>query len=101
MEDNFYQASTEKLIKPTERQQEKVQQARNAFERERPLITSVMEILEKEIAYREKIDSITKIDDPESFMREITVNKQVCSILRRELNKIKGKVKMYDDKKMR
>ena len=101
MEDNFYKASTERLIKPTERQQEKAQEDRNAFDKERPLITSVMKILEASISQREKVDSIKTTDDPEEFMREVAVNKQVCSILRQELEKIKGKVKMYDNKNLK
>ncbi len=96
MEDNFYQVSTEKPIAPTEKQKEKVQQAKNAYERERPLITTVMERLKAEIKRLESIDSIEQLNDPEAFMREVAVNKQVCSVLKRELKVIETKVKMFD-----
>lgn len=101
MEDNFYQASTERLIPPTQEQQKKFQQAKNAFEKERPLITAVIEHLEDSIAFRKTIDSIEKVDDPEAFMREILVNKQVCSILEHELNAIKTKARMFDKKELK
>lgn len=101
MEDDFYKASTERLIKQPKAQQEKNQQLKNAYERERPLTTAVMERLKKEIAFREKIDSVEKTEDPEMVMREIAVNKQVCSILRRELSFLEGKARMFDSKKLR
>lgn len=101
MEDNFYKTSTERLIAPTEEQQQKELKERTSFERERPLITDVMARLEKDIAARERIDSITETKDPEAFMREIAVNKQVCSILKRELNALKVKVRKFDNKKPR
>lgn len=100
MEDNFYQVSTERLIKPTKRQRKKVQQDKNAYEHERPLITAVMERLEKDIEKLEKIDSIKSLSNPEEFMREVAVNKEVCAVLRRELSVIKNKVKMFDAKKL-
>ena len=101
MEDNFYKVSTERLIKPPKKQEEKVQREKIAYEHERPLITAVMERLEKDIAHREKIDAIENISDPEAFMREIAINKQVCAILKRELEAIKRKVNMFDKKKLR
>ena len=42
MEDNFDQASTERLIPPTKDQREKLQQSKNAFEKERPIINAVI-----------------------------------------------------------
>ena len=101
MEDNFYQASTERLIAPPKEQQEKVRQGKIAYEKERPLITAVMAHLEESIAFRERVDSITKTDDPEAFMREVAINKQVCSILKHELNAIKTKVRMFDKKELK
>lgn len=101
MEDNFYQVSTERLIEPPKKQQEKVQKDKRDFERERPLITAVMKRLEEDIAEYKKIDRISNTSDPEAFMREVAVNKQVCAILERELNVIKAKVRMYDNKKLR
>ena len=99
MEDNFYQASTERLIPPTKEQQEKIHHGRIAFEKERPIVAAVIAHLEESIAYRERVDSIKKTDDPEAFMREVAINKEVCSILRHELNAINTKVRMFDGKK--
>lgn len=101
MEDNFYQASTERLIAPPKEQQKKLQQDRISFEKERPLVTTVIEHLEKEISFREKVDSITETKNPEAFMREIEVNKQVCAILRKQLQALETKVRMYDEKKLK
>lgn len=94
-EDNFY-VSSERLIKPTEKQQEKVQAAKNAFERERPIITAVIDYLKDEIAFREKIDSITETKDPAKFMHEVEANKIACSVLRKELKGLEAKVRMFD-----
>ena len=99
MEDNFYQASTERLIPPTKDQREKLQQSKNAFEKERPIINAVIETLEKEISFREKVDSITETKNPEDFMREVTVNKQVCAILRKNMETLKNQVRMFDKSK--
>lgn len=99
MEDNFYQVSTERLIAPPKEQQRKFHQDRNAFNRERPLITAEIENLKAEIAFREKVDSITETKDPEAFMREVEVNKQVCAILRKYLNNLENRARMFDDKK--
>ncbi len=96
MEDNFYQASTERLIKTPKAQSDKLRKERIAFERERPLITKVMEHLKEDIAARERIDFIEEQGDPEKFMREVAVNKQVCAILRHELKIIENKVNMFD-----
>ena len=71
-EDNFY-ISSEKLIKPTEKQQEKAQADKN--------------------------DSITEMKDPTKFMIEVNTNKQVCAILRRSLNGLEAKVKKFDKPK--
>ena len=97
-EDNFYQTSSERLIKIPEKQQEKLQKEKNSFERERPLITDVMKRLEETIGFLEKVDSIKNTSDPEKFMQEVAVNKQTCAVLRRELDFIKAKVSMYDKK---
>lgn len=99
MEDNFYEVSSERLINPTPRQKEKNQQAKNLFERERPLVTEVIRHLKNAIEAREKIDSITETDDSEKFMRQVEINKQVCSILKRDLKMLEAKVKMFDNKK--
>ncbi len=96
MDDNFYQASTERLIKTPKAQSDKLRKERIAFERERPLITKVMEHLKEDIAARERIDFIEEQGDPEKFMREVAVNKQVCAILRHELKIIENKVNMFD-----
>lgn len=96
MEDNFYQASSERLIPTPKAQADKIKKDKIAFNRERPLITSVMERLEKAISDREKIDSIKETKNPEDFMREVAVNKQVCAILRSELAVIKTAVKKFD-----
>ena len=96
MEDNFYEASTERFIKPSTAQQEKAQQEKRAYERERPLVTAVIEHLREQIVFREKIDSVNETKDPEAFMREVNVNKQVCSILKRDLKYLEGKAKMFD-----
>lgn len=96
MEDDFYEASSERFIKPTSRQQEKAQQEKAAFERERPLVTAVIKHLKEQIAFREKLDSITETKDPEAFMREVNVNKQVCDILKRDLRLLETKAKMFD-----
>ena len=95
MEDNFY-TSTERIIAPPRKQQERMQQNKNAFERERPLITVEMNHLKEEIAFRERVDSIEHTDNIEKFMMEVEVNKQVCAILRRYLSALETKVKMYD-----
>ena len=42
MEDNFYKASTERLISAPKKQQEKFQHDKIIFEKERPLVTEVM-----------------------------------------------------------
>lgn len=97
-EDNFY-TSSERLIKPTEKQQEKAQADKNAFERERPIIAAVINYLKDEIAFRERVDSITETADPTKFMIEVNANKQVCSILRRSLNGLEAKVKKFDKQK--
>lgn len=96
MEDNFYQASSERLIKTPKAQSDKMRKEKIAFERERPLITTVMEHLKEDIAARERIDFIDETNDAEKFMREVAVNKQVCAILRHELSIIENKVKMFD-----
>lgn len=96
MEDNFYQASSERLIPTPKAQTNKLKKEKIAFERERPLITKVMAHLEEDIAAREKIDFISEQTDPAKFMLEVNVNKQVCAILRHELGIIKNKVKMFD-----
>lgn len=101
MEDNFYQASTERLIAPPKEQQKKFQQDKNSFEKERPLTTTVIEHLKSEIAFRERVDSITETKNAENFMREVEVNKQICSILKRNLDFIEGKAKMFDEKKLK
>lgn len=99
MEDNFYQVSTERLIAPPKEQQKKLRQDKNSFIKERPLITAEIESLKAEIAFREKVDSITETKDPEVFMREVEVNKQVCTILRKYLENLETKVRMFDDNK--
>ena len=101
MEDNFYKASTERLISAPKKQQEKFQHDKIIFEKERPLVTAVIENLEENIAIRERIDSIKETNDPESFMREVAVNKQVCAILRKNLEYLKTKASMYDKKKQK
>ena len=101
MDDNFYQASSERFIPLTEKQQEKKQLSKTSYERERPLTTEVAEILKKEIESRERVDSITELKDPEAFMRQVFINKEVCSILRRVFNLIETKEKMFDNKKLR
>jgi hypothetical protein len=55
-----------------------------------------MDRLEKAISDREKIDAIKDTKNPENFMREVEVNKQVCAILRSELAIIKTAVKKFD-----
>lgn len=99
MEDNFYEVSTERLIKPTSKQEERLQKAKNDFERERPLVTEVIKHLKNEIATFEKIDSITETSDPERFMRQVDVNKKVCSVLKRDLLTLEAKVRMFDKNK--
>lgn len=99
MEDNFYQVSTEHLIAPPKEQQKKLRQDKNSFIKERPLITAEIESLKAEIAFRERVDSITETKDPEAFMREVEVNKQVCTILRKYLKNLETKVRMFDDNK--
>lgn len=101
MEDNFYQASSERLIATPKKQQEKLLQEKNVFERERPLATTVIERLEESIAFYEKVDSIENTKDPVAFMQEVEVNKKVCAILRKELSYIKTKASMYDKKELR
>lgn len=101
MEDNFYQASTERLISPPKEQQKKFQQDKNAFEKERPLINAVIEHLREEISFREKVDSITETKNAEQFMREVEVNKQVCAILRNQLKVLETKVKMFGEKNLK
>lgn len=101
MEDNFYQASTERLIAQPKEQQKKFQEDKISFKKERPLITAEIEHLKEEISSREKIDSITETKDPEAFMREVEVNKQVCTILRKYLKYLETKVRMFDDKKLK
>jgi len=101
MEDNFYETSTERLIKQTSAQQIKAQQEKESFERERPLTTIVIAHLKEAIESREKVNSITETDDPEKFMRQVKVNQEVCSILKRDLNFLEGKAKMYDEKKLK
>ena len=96
MEDNFYEASTERLIKVSTRQQEKAQKEKALFERERPLVTAVIAHLREQVAFREAVDSITETKDPEAFMREVNVNKQVRDILRRDLKFLESKAKMFD-----
>lgn len=98
MEDNFYETSSERLFPLSKEQQQRKQKERNDFERERPLITSVMEYLEKEIANLEKIDAIKHTNDPETFMREVMVNQKVCKVLRQKLGTIKTKVRQFDKK---
>ena len=97
-EDNFY-TSSERLIKPTEKQLEKAQADKNAFERERPIITAVINYLKEEIAFRERVDSIEEVKDPTKFMIEVNANKQVCSILRRSIRGLEAKVKRFDKSK--
>lgn len=101
MEDNFYQTSTERLYATPKVRQEKLQKAKQDFERERPLITAVMERLENAVSSYEKVSAIKTTDNPEQFMREVEINKQVCAILGRELEFIKIKVRMYDNKELR
>ena len=101
MEDNFYKVSTERLIHIPKEQLEKTKRDKISYERERPLVTAVMKRLEEKIASYEKIDSIKTTDNPEDFMREVAVNKQVCATLKRELDWLKTKVKMFDDNKLR
>lgn len=96
MEDNFYQASSERLIPTPKAQADKIKKDKIAYNRERPLITSVMDRLEKAISDRERIDAIKDTKNPENFMREVEVNKQVCAILRSELAIIKTAVKKFD-----
>lgn len=99
MEDNFYEVSTERLIKPTSKQEERLQKAKNDFERERPIVSAVIKHLQNEIASLEKIDSITETSDPEKFMRQVDVNKKVCSVLKRDLTALEAKVRMFDKNK--
>lgn len=101
MEDNFYQASTERLIAQPKEQQKKFQQDKNSFQKERPLVTAVILSLREEIAYREKVDSITNTKDPEAFMREVEVNKQICAILTGYLRNLETKARMFDEGKMK
>ena len=101
MEDNFYTTSTERLIGTPKKQQEKLLHEKNVFERERPLATTIIKRLEESIAFYEKVDSIENTEDPEAFMRNVEVNKKVCSVLRKELAYIKTKASMYDKKELR
>lgn len=96
MEDNLYIASTERLIAPAKKHQDEIRRGKIAFEHERPLVTEVIKDLRDRITDLEKIDSIKTQNDPEQFMREVAVNRQVCAVLRSELNKLEVKVKMFD-----
>ena len=96
MEDNFYQVSSERLIKPPKAQSDKLKKDRISFEHERPLITEVVKHIEKQISDREKVDFIKNKTDAEKFMREVDVNKQVCDILRHELSIIQTAIKKFD-----
>ena len=101
MEDNFYLTSTERLIKPSAKQKEKFLHDKLIFEKERPLVTAVIKILKEEIKYRERVDSVTEISDPEKCMRQIDVNRQVCNILRPKVAALERKVRMYDSKELK
>ncbi len=96
MEDNLYQQSSEKLIAPPKAQTERQLKAKMEYDREKPILSKLLERLHERVDFYSSIDSIQCTDHPDQFMNEVAANKKVVAILRSEINAIERLGKMFD-----
>lgn len=96
MEGNLYQRSSEKLTTPPKAQEERRLKAKMSYEREKPILTKLLERLHKQVEYYSCVDSIECTSDPAQFMHEVKANQRVVAILRSEINAIERLGKMFD-----
>lgn len=96
MEDNLYQRSSEKLITPPQAQEERKLKARMEYDREKPILSKLLERLHRQVNYYSSVDSIKCTNNPEQFMHEVRSNQRVVAILRSEIGAIERLGKMFD-----
>lgn len=96
MEGSLYQRSSEKLITPPKAQEERKLKAKMEYDREKPILSKLLERLHKQVEHYSSVDAIKCTDNPEQFMCEVKANKQVVAILRSEISAIERLGKMFD-----
>lgn len=96
MEDNLYQRSSEKLTTPPKAQEERRMKAKMEYDREKPILSKLLERLHRQVAYYSSIDSIKCTNNTEEFMHEVKANQRVVAILRSEIGAIERLGKMFD-----
>ena len=96
MEDNVYKTSSERLITPPESQIKKINDQKVKYERERPILMDLLDYLNKQVAFYESVGAIKNTDDSFKFMCEVTANKRIVEILRREIDAVNRMVRMFD-----
>lgn len=96
MEDNLYQRSSERLITPPMAQTERQLKAKMDYDREKPILSKLLERLYRQVEHYSSIDAIKCTDNPEKFMCEVEANKKVVAILRSEIGAIERLGKMFD-----
>ncbi len=95
MEDNFYQASSERLLPKSSKANERFQKEKQAYEKESPIISETIERLKAQIAFYESVHSIKTENNPEQFMREVAVSKRIVQILDKEVKRLERIAKVY------
>lgn len=96
MEDNLYRRGSEKLITPPQAQEERKLKAKMEYDREKPILSKLLERLHRQVNYYSDVDSIKCTNNPEQFMHEVRANQRVVAILRSEIGAIERLGKMFD-----
>lgn len=96
MDGSLYQRSSEKLIAPPEAQEERMLKTKMDYEREKPILSKLLERLHKQVEHYSSVDSIECTNNPAQFMHEVKANKRVVAILRSEISAIERLVTMFD-----
>lgn len=93
---SLYPVSSERMFARPKASKERQQKEKIQYDREKPIISSVLEHLHKQVDFYSNIKSVKHHDDPEKFMHEVNANQIVVSILESEISKLERIVKMYD-----
>lgn len=99
MEDNFYKASSERLFPKSDKIRSRINTSKILYEKEAPIVSGVIAELEQAVKFYKSVDSIKETRDPENFMREVAVNKQVAEILDSKLKWLKSVKEVYGKEK--
>lgn len=93
---NLYPVSSERMFTRPKASKERQQKEKIRYDREKPIISSILEYLHKQADFYSSIKSVKHHNDPEKFMHEVNANQIVVSILENEISKLERMVKMYD-----